>query len=681
MSLSYKKRIINILNIAVILIAVLVMVGWITGNSYLKSVVPDFTAMNIFSALLFIFCGVAFLALRKEWKKTVLILSLLICALGMLRIIGFFADFDPVEQMAPGNILKRTLNGNRMAPNSALNFLLCGLAFILLAYNSTRNGIKAAQLLLGAAFSIALLAIIGYLYSDRSLYKLAGQYPAMPINSAISFLLLVPAVLLYYSRQGFMTVFSSHYRGGYIARRLLPLAIFMPIPVGYFLLLGQRNGIYQPVTGTSFLMIAIIVICSIVVWLLALWLNRSDEEKQKVEVELINAREVAVEAKRIQEQFMANMSHEIRTPMNGVIGMANLLSETTLDESQREFVETIRESADNLLVIINDILDFNKIASGMLLFEMVDFSVKGVVNSVLRITKYKADEKGIRITATFGEGIAPNYVGDPVRLNQVLTNLISNAIKFTEKGSVQIHVSLVSENEESSLLQFAVKDTGIGIPADKLEHIFESFTQASESTTRKYGGTGLGLAITRQLVELQHGKVSVESEEGKGSVFTAELSFTRSKTSLRTLITPDQSLPETKVLNGVNILLVEDNKINQRVAVYTIQKWGAQIDIANNGNEAITMLDRKTYEVILMDLQMPEMDGYETTTFIRRRMKAPTNGIPIIAMTASALIAERESCIAAGMTDYITKPFNSADLQQKILAAVNGEGANVFSRE
>lgn len=394
-------------------------------------------------------------------------------------------------------------------------------------------------------------------------------------------------------------------------------------------------------------------------------------ERKNAELEILKAKLEADEARKTQEQFLANMSHEIRTPMNGIIGMTQLIAGTQLTEEQKEYVETIKESASNLLFIINDILDIAKIVAGKILIEEVDYVFKDVVKNSIKITQFRAESKGVLLTSEIDKNIYPVLTGDPVRLNQILINLIGNAIKFTEKGEVKVKVKMLENDQSKVKLEFAIEDTGIGIPEDKLDSIFESFTQASSATTRKYGGTGLGLAITKQLIELQGGTISVVSKSGVGSTFSFSLIIKKSNVEIVATKDVTDNNKLSHPFSDVKILLVEDNLINQKVASYTLKKQGAVVEIANHGKEAIIMLRKKKYDIILMDIQMPEMDGFETTQYIRNSIKGSINKTPIIAMTASALVSEKAKCLASGMNDYISKPFQAKELYEKISLQLN----------
>lgn len=389
-------------------------------------------------------------------------------------------------------------------------------------------------------------------------------------------------------------------------------------------------------------------------------------DQVNAENELKRAKMLAENAAKTKSDFLSNMSHEIRTPMNAIIGMSDLLLEKTLETESREYVKSIKYSADNLLVIINDILDFSKIEAGKIVFENIDFNIQERLQELKKTFKHKAGEKGLVLDVVIDDSVPAMLKGDPYRLNQILFNLVGNSIKFTSKGSVIISVKCLSTEKDKLLIQFKVADTGIGIPASKLNSIFESFTQAYTDTTRKFGGTGLGLAITKNLTELQNGKIELESEQGSGTTFTVEIPFNVSTAAVK--FSTDKSTIENKNLDQLRILVVEDNLMNQFVAKQILSKWNAEITIADNGKIAVEKLSTTIFDIVLMDLQMPEMSGYEATAFIRSKNTTVLNPtIPIIALTADAFAETKRKVLEAGMNDFVTKPFNQEELYVKII--------------
>jgi PAS domain S-box-containing protein len=385
--------------------------------------------------------------------------------------------------------------------------------------------------------------------------------------------------------------------------------------------------------------------------------------------ELMQAKKELEESMKVKEQFLANMSHEIRTPMNAIIGFTDLILKTKLEREQQQYIAAIKTSGENLLVIINDILDFSKLQSGNITLEEIEMHLGKLVPALVEFMLPKSVEKNIKLSAKIDKNIPECLIGDPTRLNQILLNLVGNAIKFTAKGEVKITVDLLSKTNTHAIVKFSVSDTGIGISNDKLSYVFQGFTQASNSTTRKYGGTGLGLTIVKQLIELQGGSVSVMSEEGKGSVFTFQIDFKMgADQTIERIQEPDENVDDH--IPDLNILLVEDNLLNQILATKVLNDWKWSVQVAENGVLALKQIDKTNFDLVLMDIQLPEMDGYEATRNIRQNADPIKSGVPIIAMTAHAMAGESEKCIHAGMDEYVSKPFDAKALYNKIITVL-----------
>ena len=394
-------------------------------------------------------------------------------------------------------------------------------------------------------------------------------------------------------------------------------------------------------------------------------------ESKKNKDELIKAKDLAEELLNIKGDFLSNMSHEIRTPLNAILGFTRLLKDTELDEDQKEMMEAINFSGKNLLVIVNDILDFSKIEANKMTFEGVSFSMSDAVKNALHLLILKAEEKNIDLVYSVDSEISDLLIGDPTRLNQILINLIGNAIKFTEEGYVELSVNLIKDESTFSEIEFVITDTGIGIAQEKLDSIFESFNQASNDTTRKFGGSGLGLTITKKLIELQGGNIQVESSLGKGSKFSFTLIFEKVQKEIHHEESHEISLIiDPAFLYGKKIIMAEDILINQLLVSKIFQKWNCQLDIVNDGKEVVHQIENEEYDLVLMDLQMPVMDGYEAAKAIR---KGSHFSIPIIALSAHANKSEKDKCLNFGMNALVSKPIDEELLLFEMYKCINGE--------
>jgi len=377
------------------------------------------------------------------------------------------------------------------------------------------------------------------------------------------------------------------------------------------------------------------------------------------------ARQIAEDAVRAKQQFLSNMSHEIRTPMNAIIGFTKVVLKTELSAKQKEYLTAIKLSGDSLIVLINDILDLAKVDAGKMIFERTPFKLSLSIRAMLHLFEPKIEEKNLELVIKYDKSIPEVLIGDPLRLHQIILNLVSNAVKFTSKGKIEVEVKLISEDNGLALIKFKVSDTGIGIPDSKMETIFENFQQAYSGTSRLYGGTGLGLAIVKQLVESQGGEINVESKLNEGSTFSFQLTFQK---------TTEKAIQETEIIEidndykNIKVLVAEDIALNQLLMKTLLDDFGFESEIAANGSIAIEKLRSKTFDIVLMDLQMPEMNGFEATEFIRNVLHLD---IPIIALTADVTTVDMAKCKSVGMNDYITKPVDEKLLYTKILSYIN----------
>jgi signal transduction histidine kinase/CheY-like chemotaxis protein len=431
---------------------------------------------------------------------------------------------------------------------------------------------------------------------------------------------------------------------------------------------NRKNGIQARLWGVVMGVIA----CGLLVYAFWYILNLSSRQRRVIQ-DLNESRRKIKEASSLKEQFLANMSHEIRTPMNAIIGFTNILKRTNLQPEQRSYVQNIHSAGENLLALINDILDLSKIEAGMIQLEETNFSLRSLVSSIAAMFDEKIKEKKLYLTTEVNDDVPDIVTGDAVRLTQILVNLFSNAIKFTEVGGVKLFVKMLGTKKNKVRLEFNVIDSGIGIAREKQDAIFERFQQAEAETTRRYGGTGLGLSIVKQLVEMQGGSLTLKSVPGQGSEFIIDIEYELPdeekmlSEALAAAEVTDVSLSEVKVL------IAEDNPMNQQLIKHLMKNWSINHTVVNNGLEAIETLKKEMFSLVLMDIQMPEMDGYTATSVIRNELHLQ---IPIIAMTAHAMMGEKEKCLQLGMNDYVSKPLKETILYN-IIAQYSQQGVNV----
>jgi PAS domain S-box-containing protein len=397
----------------------------------------------------------------------------------------------------------------------------------------------------------------------------------------------------------------------------------------------------------------------------------AEEEQVKAE----NATRIAIDSVKAKQQFLSNMSHEIRTPMNSIIGFTKVVLKTEISTKQREYLQAIKTSGDSLIVLINDILDLAKVDSGKMTYENIAFKMSKSIDAMIHLFDIKRQEKNIELIKEYDSKIPNVLLGDPIRLHQIILNLVSNAVKFTPQGKITVSINLIEQNEEEVTIEFAVSDTGIGIENDKMEFIFENFNQGTSGISRLYGGTGLGLAIAKQLVEGQNGTIKAESVLNEGSKFSFQLSF--KKTNEDAEVLEDIIALDTEIKN-IKVLVVEDIALNQLLIKTVLEDFGFACEIASNGKLAIEKMQKIAFDIILMDLHMPIMNGFDATDYIRNEMKS---SIPIIALTADVTTVDLKKCTEAGMNDYISKPINESILYSKIVKILekinNGNTAEV----
>ncbi len=774
---------------ATCLLASLVIAGWAFQIEALQSVVPGFVRMKANAAIAFLGVGIAALLIVRRprpvgtpWVVVALgagafgIGAATLLEWGLQRSLGldelFFRDLKvSVDALPPG----------RMAPNTALGIVLLGLATLFL--HRPGRWVLVGQLLAATTLLLAMVALIGFLF-DAQLLLPGTAMSQMALHSVAAFAFSSLSLLMLRCDEGFMRMFVAQTAGGFVARRVLPLAIALPVIAGLIARTGQNQGYYDAGFTVAFVISFCVATLGLLTWLTARELNRLEEQRlaaEALKMEAVVREQTAVHASKLKSDFLANMSHEIRTPMNGVIGMTSILQDTPLTDTQRDCVETIRTSGEALLAVINDILDFSKIEAGKLQLERQEFDLNQAVEKALDVVSYRAHEKRLEVVHDMGAEVPARVIGDAVRLQQVLVNLLGNAIKFTDRGEVVLSVRSEPLAPGFVQLAFAIRDSGVGIGRKEQHLLFNAFQQVDSSSTRRYGGTGLGLAICKRLVHLMGGSITVESEPNQGSLFRFTIQaavaapapivarnrhgrillvddhpMTRALldtqltargfvvTSARDgreagvlletgytpdLVIADAPLPDmdatefaarlrgspgalrapivllcvpgaTQETTGrafaarvvkpvkigalltaidvalqpgraappapvappvelpatrhpLSILVAEDNRVNQKVIMQLLQRLGYEPQLASNGREAVEIAAKRRFDLVLMDIMMPEMDGVEAMTHLRNNGHRDAK---IIAVTATAFAEERARLLAAGFDDYLSKP-------------------------